>query len=387
MPISRPVPPGAGIVTAYTNGDVTLRENRRTDGYHEAADLSGFQGVLAGDFVVHGLDILRGSVGVSDSSGAISAVCVVCAPRVALDPRFFAYAMRAQAFTGFPRVMARGIREGGADFRRWDTLGDLPLPVPSARSQRRIADHLEGETARIDAIVGARERQLELLIERRGEAIMALVYGDAGPRLRLSRVVDLLAGYSFKSDEFLHEPGSVRLLRGINIDAGNTRWDETVWASTATAMATASFALQAGDIVMGMDRPVISGGVRVARLAVEDLPALLVQRVARIRARAGVSQDYLWRVLGTPALAAHFEPMFTGVSVPHVSPSQILSFEIPVPDATRQVQLASEVEGIDRGTASLASAIRRQIDLLRERRQALITAAVTGQIEIPGVAA
>lgn len=58
--VNRPLIGNEGIVTAYTDGQVTLRENRAKERYHEAADLSTFQGVIPGDFVVHGLDIMRG---------------------------------------------------------------------------------------------------------------------------------------------------------------------------------------------------------------------------------------------------------------------------------------------------------------------------------------
>ena len=151
--VDRPLPVDAQMVTAYTDGQVTLRSNRDKKSYHEAANMSGYQGVKAGDFVVHGLDILRGSIGVSDSEGAISSVCSVCVPIREAEPRFFAYAMRAQAWSGVPRALAKGVREGGADFRRWETLADLPLPVPPLAEQRAIADYLDAETARIDALI------------------------------------------------------------------------------------------------------------------------------------------------------------------------------------------------------------------------------------------
>lgn len=187
--LRRPVPPAAKIVTAYTNGDVTLRTNRRLDGYHEAADLSGFQGVEPGDFVVHGLDIMRGSIGVSDSRGAISSVCIVCRPRTRDDPRFFSYAMRAQAFSGFPRAMARGVREGGADVRRWDTLAELPLPRPRPDQQRAIADFLETETARIDALITKKRHLRDLTIERFRAFVSEKV--ALGSSMEVRRVISL----------------------------------------------------------------------------------------------------------------------------------------------------------------------------------------------------
>ena len=175
--VKRPLPPDPEIVTAYTDGRVTLRSNRDKEGYHEAADLSGFQGVEVGDFVVHGLDILRGSVGVADSAGALSSVCTVCLPRGKAEPRFFAYAMRAQAWSGVPRVLARGVREGGADFRRWDTLAELPVPVPNIAEQHSIADYLDKETEHIDALTSKKRHLIDLLDERRaafvGTAVVA----------------------------------------------------------------------------------------------------------------------------------------------------------------------------------------------------------------------
>jgi type I restriction enzyme S subunit len=203
----------------------------------------------------------------------------------------------------------------------------------------------------------------------------------------LKRAADLLAGFSYESRDFLHDGDGVPLLRGINVAVGSTQWTECVRVAAGVASATSRFSLAVGDVVVGMDRPVISSGVRVAQISPDDLPAMLVQRVARLRATAGVSQDYLYLALRGPGLAAHFEPMFTGVSVPHVSPSQIMNFEIPLPSRAAQDAIVLKIRAAQDQARRHESTIQRQIDLLRERRQALITAAVTGKLEIPGVAA
>jgi type I restriction enzyme S subunit len=79
--------------------------------------------------------------------------------------------------------------------------------------------------------------------------------------------------------------------------------------------------------------------------------------------------------------------MFTGVSVPHVSPSQILSYRIPVPPLDSQQRIIERVGRVRERADRYAEAASRQVDLLLERRQALINAAVTGQLDIPGVTA
>ena len=216
--VRRPLPPDPEIVTAYTDGQVTLRSNRSKDGYHEAADLSGFQGVDVGDFVVHGLDILRGSVGVSDSTGALSSVCIACVTRVESDPRYFAYAMRAQAWAGVPRALAKGVREGGADFRRWDTLAELPLPVPSLHEQRAIADYLDIETDLTDALIFKKRRLTELLEERSRELRRANVLRGLDPvhggglhepwhEMNLGVLLELQRGHDLPSDD--REDGTI----------------------------------------------------------------------------------------------------------------------------------------------------------------------------------
>jgi type I restriction enzyme S subunit len=375
------------MLSVYRDLGVVLREGRDDNFNKPGEDLGSYQVVRPGDLVLNKMKTWQGSLGISSFEGIVSPAYFVAEQVGDVEPRFIHHLLRSDQLIAEYGARSKGIRPNQWDLP-WEEFRAIRVRLPGTREQQAIADYLDAETARIETAMSAREQQLRLLLERHGEAIMTLLYGDdTTPRLRLSRVVDLVPGYSFKSDEFLHEPGPVRLLRGINVDVGSLHWDDTVWASTATAAATERFELQAGDVVLGMDRPVISAGVRVAQVTADDLPALLVQRVARLRARSGLLQQYLWQVLRSPALAIHFEPVFTGVSVPHISPSQILSFDIPVPDARRQLLLAGELEKIGLWTSSLVGAIRRQTDLLAERRQALIAAAVTGQIEIPGVAA
>jgi type I restriction enzyme, S subunit len=263
----------------------------------------------------------------------------------------------------------------------------FPLPQPPLAQQQAIADYLDAETDRIDGIVLARTRQLALIGERLEVEAATLLHAARAPLVALRRVVDLLPGFSYRSEDFLPDPAYARLLRGINVDVGSLRWDDTVWVDDRVATTTSRFALADRDIVMGMDRPVISSGVRLAQVTAADLPARLVQRVARLRARPGLSQEYLYAALRGPALARYFAPLFTGVSVPHVSPSQILGYEIPVPPAPQQDKIVQALDAMEERARRHQAAARHQIELLLERRQALITAAVTGQLDIPGVAA
>lgn len=387
--VRRPVPDGAQIVTAYTNGDVTFRSNRRTDGYHEAADLSSFRGVRAGDFVVHGLDILRGSVGVSDSTGAISSVCIVCEPRSSADPRYFAYVMRAQALSGLPKAMARGVREGGADFRRWDTLGELPLPVPTVEHQRAIADYLDTETTRIDAVITKKRRMVELLDARFWSwvttSITDLNPGMAPLRRFIQRIADGPFGSSLTSSHYTD--AGARVVRLGNIGFAEFKDVDRAFISMAHFADLQRHRVVASDLLiagLGDSRN------HVGRACVApDLGDCIVKAdcyCARLDP-ALTNPDFVALYLSSPLGAEQVALAARGTTRSRINLDIAKEILVPQISVGDQSLIVIEARRKRSATATTIRNLNRQIELLIERRQALITAAVTGELEIPGVAA
>ncbi|MCG6657786.1 hypothetical protein HOP52_08465 [Halomonas campisalis] len=261
----------------------------------------------------------------------------------------------------------------------------LRFPFPPAQEQQIIAAFLDHETARIDALVEEQKRLIELLNEKRQAVISHAVksFGD-GPAGKLGYYIDLLPGYAFPSSGFDHDTG-VRLLRGVNVSVGSTRWDDVVyWPYDEKIRGLDEYWLKEGDLVIGMDRPWISSGARVARIKNSDLPALLLQRVARVRARNGLDQDFLELALSSQEFKDSIEADMTGVSVPHISPEQISSFRIALPKVDKQSEIVQEARReLDKLTQLLEEA-SINITLMQEHRSALISAAVTGKIDVRG---
>jgi type I restriction enzyme, S subunit len=229
---------------------------------------------------------------------------------------------------------------------------------------------------------------IELLEERLRTQIASLIFLRSERAVALRYLCERVAGFSFPSEQFETAPdANVRLLRGINVGVGVTRWDDTVYWPMTDAAALQRFALRDSDIVIGMDRPLIQGGMRVATIASTDLPALLVQRVARLRANHRTSNGFLRYALMSDPFRAHFLPQTTGVSVPHISTDQIGSFRLPLPSRAEQEGIAAALRERETTTSETTRVLGRQVGLLSEHRQALITAAVTGDLDIPGVAA
>lgn len=159
--------------------------------------------------------------------------------------------------------------------------------------------------------------------------------------------VELITGFPFKSDRFTEERDSVRLLRGDNVGQGALRWNGAKrWPSDSAADFDA-YLLRERDVIVAMDRPWIEAGLKYASVRHGDLPCLLVQRVARLRARAGLDQAFLSALVASPAFTAHILSVQTGTAVPHVSADQIAAFRFLKPPLGEQRRIAGVLGTLD----------------------------------------
>ncbi|MFD3611258.1 hypothetical protein ACFWXA_24900 [Streptomyces atroolivaceus] len=136
------------------------------------------------------------------------------------------------------------------------------------------------------------------------------------------------AGPAFKSAHFGGPDEGIRLLRGDNIEPGALRWARTKTWPESMFPGYEHLAIQEGDLILGMDRPLISSGLKLARARPSDLPALLVQRVARIRPHS-INGAYLYYWLGSSEFQQHLKGSATGTQLPHVNLKSIKEFKVP----------------------------------------------------------
>lgn len=166
------------IVTCFRDGQVTLRANRRTEGFTNALKEHGYQGIRKGDLVIHAMDAFAGAIGISDSDGKATPVYSVCLPRdkQKIDVYFYAYYLRNLALSGFISSLAKGIRERSTDFRYAD-FAELLLPIPPYLEQQKIADYLDKQTAKIDQAIALKTAHIEKLKEYKSVLINDVVTG------------------------------------------------------------------------------------------------------------------------------------------------------------------------------------------------------------------
>ncbi|MDO7883114.1 hypothetical protein [Antiquaquibacter soli] len=177
--LRRIAPDDAPVVTAFRDGQVTSRANRRIDGFTETETESrgAYQGVKTGDVVYHGLDGFAGAVGVAESDGICSPVYHVCEVTSRADPEYIARLLRALGKSGFLEAYAWSVRQRSVDYRNWSTFAQLVVDLPAIDVQREVIEALSAADERMGRAVTIARRSIELARERRAALISAAVTG------------------------------------------------------------------------------------------------------------------------------------------------------------------------------------------------------------------
>lgn len=171
-------------------------------------------------------------------------------------------------------------------------------------------------------------------------------------RVRLGDVVDVFTGFPFKSDLFSTAPADVRLLRGDNIGQGRLRWRGVKrWPASRRAEAS-DYELKARDLVLAMDRPWIDAGLKYAVVRSRDVPSLLVQRVARLRSKGQVAQEFIELIIADPRFTQYVKAVQTGTAVPHISTTQVQDYSFELPPKVEQLRIARLLGTLDQKAES-----------------------------------
>ena len=172
--IQKPIREDDGVVTCFRDGEVTLRTNRREDGFTMADKEIGYQGIDVGDLVVHGMDGFAGAIGISDSRGKGSPVLNVLDTKQ--NKRYIMYYLRSMAYGDVFVAMATGIRVRSCDLR-WNKLSELPYPVPSIQEQQKIVEYIDSMIDKTNAVIADKQAQLATLDEYKKSLIYEYVTG------------------------------------------------------------------------------------------------------------------------------------------------------------------------------------------------------------------
>lgn len=159
--LSKPVLQDDDVVTCFRDGEVVLRNERRTEGFTMSDKEIGYQHIDKGDIVIHGMDGFAGSIGISKSTGKGSPVLVVCNP-IKDNPSYLVYYLRILANTNVFLALSTGIRQRSCDLK-WNKISVLPFPLPSLPEQRTITTYLDEKCGEIDTLISLQEEMISEL--------------------------------------------------------------------------------------------------------------------------------------------------------------------------------------------------------------------------------
>lgn len=305
-----------------------------------------------------------------------------CGPR--LSPRYLLYALRGQ-----PHEIEQ--RKTGSTHKTiyMPDIETLRVPLPPAEAQRLITGHLDAEMARIDAVIAKKRRMIELLELRVRESFVHRLVGSRSPSAQLRRAFSFLTdgpfGSAFSSSDYSQAGAAV--VRLGNIGFAEYRPDDQAHIPLALYESFLRHRVRSGDLLIaGLgDANNHAGRACVA----PDLgPAIVKGKCFCARINTDVAlPDYLALLLSSPLGADAIGLSGRGSTRTMINLDVVKSVVLPLPSLDTQATIIEVTKAEAARVRLVSSRLAAQIKLLAEHRQALITAAVTGDLEIPGVAA
>ena len=337
----------------------------------------------AGDLLINSLG--TGTVGrvcLNDAGRlAVDSNVLVVKPNSDSDGRYLAYSLQTSACV---ELLEEVLPVGATNQRslRPETLGMIEIPDRPLPEQRAIADYLDTETARIDALIAKKQRMIELFRER----CRGVIDNEIGPfqrTVQLRRLVcDLTSGPRGWA-ELVGETGAP-FLRITNISRSSIELDmhDVLRVNPPSTPESRRARTKAGDVLVSITADIGSVGVVSNELA----GSFFSQHVARVTPLACDSTWLAYAIKATEAQVQLDAGQYGGTKT-QLALGDVAGLRVPDVGMVQQRAAAARIQAAISRLQRAEQALVSQIVLLREHRQALITAAVTGELEVPGVAA
>ncbi|EPL0370383.1 restriction endonuclease subunit S [Klebsiella pneumoniae] len=245
----------------------------------------------------------------------------------------------------------------GATFKEVSkkVVENFEIPLPPFEEQKRIADILD----KADSLRQKREQAMKLANDFLRTTFLNM-FGDPVENPKklkkapITELAEVITGFAFKSNQYISDaPESVRLCRGANTLTGYLDWADTKFWPKNKLEKLDNYLIKAGDIILAMDRPWISSGLKVCIFPENQRETYLVQRVARLRPRCESYTNYIYSCIKSPAFEKHCCP--TETTVPHISPVELKNFEVLIPPDELMANFHSIVSIINNSLNKMAS--------------------------------
>lgn len=379
------------LLSVASSGLVSIRDGEGRQGTSDATITNSWV-AQPGDLIVNPMWLIGGGIAVTDKRGAVSPDYRVYRFKRHIDPRFMHHLLRTPQYLAQYRLYTRADTTFDRRVSK-DDFHSMPVPVPPLEEQRRIADFLDHQVARLDRAIALRQKQIEMLTER------AISAARRATTLGLSEADTTITGVSWMPQMAarwqLHKLGTA-----FSTGSGTTpRSDNPAyydgpypWVNTSdlrdahitdvprsvTDAALADYSAlkfyEPGTLLVAMY------GATIGRLGLLDIRACVNQACCAVFAPTSVRTMYafLWFF----GHRSEIVELAAGGGQPNISQEVIRNLRIPAPPLAEQDTIIDTVEAQLGEGRRLEALFARQVALLQERKHALITAAVAGTFDV-----
>nr|WP_244969036.1 restriction endonuclease subunit S [Turicibacter bilis] len=192
----------------------------------------------------------------------------------------------------------------------------------------------------------------------------------------IGTLIQVQGGYAFKSKDAVDS--GVRWFKIANVSVGNIKWEDVSYLPTDYSEIYKDYLLKERDFVVALTRPILKNELKIAQINKSDIPALLNQRVGRIRYKKEVNPQFIYYVMTSKYYVDEINSRILGTDPPNVSPKQLESILIQIPSIEEQLEIVSILENVD-------TKIKREEDILfklNKLKQGLMQQLLTGQVRV-----
>lgn len=387
------------LLSVYRDYGVIPKASRDDNFNKPSDDLGAYQLVQVGDLAINKMKAWQGSVGISSYKGIVSPAYHVYAPSHSESPQYLHHLFRCNEYIAGYLANSKGIR-----VNQWDLEPQqhsrMSVLLPPLQEQIQIARFLDHETARIDVLIEEQQRLIELLKEKRQALLSHAVTKGLDPSVPMKdsgvewldevpahwSVVPFGLAFGYQEGpgimavDFRDE--GVPLVR---ISGVQGRW-VTLQGCNYLDPAKASgkwghFRLEYGDLI-------ISGSASmglVSEVGEEAVGAVAYTGLIRLTPKTDISnRDFIRSVVSSHQFFVQIDLLKAGSTIQHFGPTHLSQMKVVLPPLNEQIKLASYVDKVSVQFDQLLGEAKKTNELLQERRSALISAAVTGKIDVRG---
>lgn len=382
--LERPVRDDDSVITCFRNGEVTLRSNRREDGFTVATVEAGYQGIEPGDLVVHGMDGFAGAIGISDSRGKGTPALNVLS--CSENKKYIMYLLRAMAYTEVFMALSTGIRVRTCD-TNWKKLKSLDYLIPPADEQQCIADFLDGKCAEIDALAADIQAQIDTLEQYKRSVITETVTKGLNPNAemkdsRIQWIGDMPAHWNVIRGKYIlryiqkpvrENDGVITCFRDGEVTLRSNRRED---GFTMSDKEIGYQGIDVGDLVVhGMDG--FAGSIGISDSRGKASPVLNVLDTDQCK-------RYIMYYLRSMAYSDVFLALATGIRVRSCDLrwNKLAELSYPVPPLDEQNAIVKHIDSVLSKADAVITDKKTQIAILDEYKRSLIFEYVTGKKEV-----